>query len=82
MTATIHKRVEALEASTERSAQNIIVIDEIDGPFMLMIQGAESSQEFMRQVAAVRHEAGSGLRAVIPAAKEIKADRLSAGRSE
>lgn len=82
MTATIHKRVAALEASTGRSTEDIVVIDVDYGPFMLMIQGAESSQEFMRQVAAVRQGPVPGQCAVIPAAEEIKSDRLTAGWSE
>lgn len=82
MTATIHKRVEALEGRTERSTQDIVVIDDPAGPFRLVLQGSESSQEFVRQVAAVRHEGVPGLSAMIPAAEEIKSDRLSAGMSE
>lgn len=80
--ASVDARIRALEASAERSTQDIVVIDDPAGPFRLVLQGSESSQEFMRQVAALRQEAVPGLRGAIPAAEEIKSDRLSAGRSE
>jgi hypothetical protein len=59
--ASVDTRIRALEERSNRSPQDIVVIDEGDGPFILLIQGAESSQEFERQIAALRQEAAPGL---------------------
>lgn len=79
---SVDTRIRALEARSERFTQDIVVIDDGVGPFRLMIQGAELSQEFMGQVGAVRLGATLDPGTVTPKAADITADRLSAGRSK
>jgi hypothetical protein len=62
---SVDTRIRALEARSERFTRDIVVIDDGDGPFRLMIQGAESPQVFMGQVAAVRQEVAPGLRQAV-----------------
>jgi hypothetical protein len=64
--AKFDTRILALESRSGRGTQDIVVIDEADAPFMMLMQGDESLQDFERQVAAVRSEALLGLRTVTP----------------
>jgi hypothetical protein len=80
--ANIDTRIKALEARSGRGTQDIVVIDEDDGPFMVLMQGNESLQDFERQVASVRSLAVASRLAPTPTPESSKADRPINGRSQ